>query len=110
MNTKASGSTVWRMLHQFSHETFPEAQIYRQGRSSSIVQFGRFELSRITMDNKDLAQLSQPRGQRTRKANKNNIDHQKVSTTFWLSSLVHDMPISGDPGWRLHRESEVELF
>jgi hypothetical protein len=44
-----------RMLHQFSHETFPEAQIYRQGCSSSIVQFGRFELSRITMDNKDLA-------------------------------------------------------
>ena len=57
-----------------------------------------------------LAELSQPEGARIGKVNKNNIHNQKVSTTFGLPPLVHHMPISGDSGWRLRREGEVELF
>ena len=57
-----------------------------------------------------LAELSQLEGQRNRKANKNNVHNQKVSTTFGWSPLVHHMPISADSGWRLRRQGEVELF
>jgi hypothetical protein len=34
-----------------------------------------------------LAQLSQPEGQRTGKVNKNNLHNQKVSTTFGLPAV-----------------------
>ncbi len=66
--------------------------------------------SDFATENEVLTQLSQPGGQRIRKVNKNNVHNQKVSTTFGLPPLVHPMPISGDSGWRLRREGEVELF
>jgi hypothetical protein len=44
-----------RMVHPFYPESYPEAQIYNQGRASSIVQVGRFELPKFKMDDKDLA-------------------------------------------------------
>ena len=44
-----------RMVHPYSPENYPEAQVYKQGRTSSIVQVGRFELPRFTMADRDLA-------------------------------------------------------
>jgi hypothetical protein len=38
-------------------------------------------------DKGNLAQLSQPEGQRTGKVNKNNLHNQKVSTTFGLPAV-----------------------
>jgi hypothetical protein len=58
----------------------------------------------------ELAHPSQLEGQEKRKANKIKLPSQKVSTTLGLVSLVHPLVAGSDSGWRLGRQSELELF
>jgi hypothetical protein len=44
------------MVHPFSRESYPAGTVYKQGRGSSIVQVGRFELFNFMVELEELAE------------------------------------------------------
>jgi hypothetical protein len=43
------------MVHSFYPESYPVGTVYKQGRGTSIVEVGRFEISNFRMNNQELA-------------------------------------------------------